>query len=124
MTGDEYARAVGERLRAIRVAKGLSLGDVNEASGGRWKAAIVGAYERGDRNITVARLADLAAFYGVPVTEVIPAEETSTEREDDPGTRTLTIREDELVARALVHQIGAEELLAKLDEWGLLPPEA
>jgi transcriptional regulator with XRE-family HTH domain len=122
VTGDEYARAVGERLRAIRAAKGLSLGDVNEASGGRWKAAIVGAYERGDRNITVARLADLAAFYGVPVTEALPAEE-ATEREDDAAPRTLTIPEDELVARALVHQIGADDLLAKLDEWGLLPRE-
>lgn len=121
MTGDEYTRAVGERLRAIRVAKGLSLGDVNQASGGRWKAAIVGAYERGDRNITVARLADLAAFYGVPVTEAVPAEEPAAERADDPGARTLTIREDELVARALVHQIEPEDLLAKLDEWGLLP---
>ncbi len=114
---------MGERLRAIRVAKGLSLGDVNEASEGRWKAAIVGAYERGDRNITVARLADLAAFYGVPVTEAIPAE-PATEREDDPGTRTVTIREDELVARALVHQIGPEDLLAKLDGLGLLPPRS
>ena len=124
MTGDEYARAVGERLRAIRVAKGLSLGDVNEASAGRWKAAIVGAYERGDRNITVARLADLAGFYGVPVTEAMPAEERADERQDDPGTRMLTIREDELVARALVHQIGPEDLLAKLDGLGLLPPRS
>lgn len=121
MTGEEYARAVGERLRAIRLAKGLSLGDVNEASGGRWKAAVVGAYERGDRNITIARLADLAAYYGVPVAEVMPEEEPPAGG-DDAGERMLTIPEDELVARALLHQLGAPELLKKLDEWGLLPP--
>ena len=50
----------------------MSLGDVQESSGRVWKAAVVGAYERGDRNITIARLAELAEFYGVPVAEIIP----------------------------------------------------
>lgn len=52
----------------------MSLGDVQESSGRLWKAAVVGAYERGDRNITIARLAELAEFYGVPVAEIIPEE--------------------------------------------------
>jgi transcriptional regulator with XRE-family HTH domain len=52
--------------------KGMSLHDVQEASGGKWKAAVVGAYERGDRNVTVARLSELAGFYGVPLAEVLP----------------------------------------------------
>jgi transcriptional regulator with XRE-family HTH domain len=70
-----YARALGERLRRIRVQKEMSLHDVQEASGGRWKAAVVGAYERGDRNVTVARLAELAEFYDVPVTELLPEDD-------------------------------------------------
>lgn len=70
--GIGYARALGERLRRIRVQKGMSLHDVQQASEGKWKAAVVGAYERGDRNITVARLSDLADFYGVPVSEILP----------------------------------------------------
>ena len=74
--GTEYARALGERLRNIRVQKGMSLHDVQEASRGRWKAAVVGAYERGDRNVTVARLAELADFYGVPVSELLPEDES------------------------------------------------
>lgn len=68
----DYARALGERLRNIRGQKGMSLRDVEHASGGVWKAAVVGAYERGDRNVTVPRLYDLAAFYGVPLSEILP----------------------------------------------------
>lgn len=68
----DYAKALGERLRRIRIQKGMSLHDVQEASKGRWKAAVVGAYERGDRNVTVPRLSELAGFYGVPVSELIP----------------------------------------------------
>lgn len=74
MSTDDYARELGGRLRNIRVQKNMSLQDVQQASGGRWKAAVVGAYERGDRNVTVTKLAELAAFYGVPVSEIIPDE--------------------------------------------------
>ena len=73
--GADYARSVGTRLRRIRTQKGMSLQDVQEASGGRWKAAVVGAYERGDRNVTVARLAQLADFYEVPASELLPGDD-------------------------------------------------
>ena len=36
-------------------------------SRGRWKAVVVGSDERGDRSVTVQKLAELAEFYGVPV---------------------------------------------------------
>lgn len=71
MTSD-YARALGGRLRAIRQQKNLSLHGVEKASDGRWKAVVVGSYERGDRAVTVQRLAELADFYGVPVSELLP----------------------------------------------------
>lgn len=76
----DYARSLGGRLRSIRTQKGMSLQDVQEASRGRWKAAVVGAYERGDRNVTVARLSELADFYGVPVTELLPNDGAGTGR--------------------------------------------
>lgn len=69
----DYAQALGLRLRAIRLQQGLSLQAVQERSGGEWKAVVVGSYERGDRAISVQRLADLAAFYRVPVTQLLPA---------------------------------------------------
>jgi len=68
----DYAKALGAKLRAIRQQQGLSLHGVEERSGGRWKAVVVGSYERGDRAVTVQKLAELADFYGVPVSELLP----------------------------------------------------
>ena len=68
----DYAKALGGRLRAIRTQQGLSLHGVEEKSRGRWKAVVVGSYERGDRAVTVQRLAELAEFYGVPIQELLP----------------------------------------------------
>ena len=69
---DGFARALGAQLRSVRVAQALSLHGVERKSGGRWKAVVVGAYERGDRAISVQRLADLADFYGVELAELLP----------------------------------------------------
>src|SRR5438270_11346442 len=68
----DYAKALGAKLRGIRQQQGLSLHGVEQKSGGRWKAVVVGSYERGDRAVTVQRLAELADFYGVPVSELLP----------------------------------------------------
>jgi transcriptional regulator with XRE-family HTH domain len=68
----EYAKTLGARLRAIRVQQALSLHGVEEKSRGRWKAVVVGSYERGDRAVTVQKLSELALFYGVPITELMP----------------------------------------------------
>lgn len=67
-----YAKALGGRLRAIRTQQGLSLQGVEQRSGGMWKAVVVGSYERGDRAVTVQRLAEIADFYGVPVSALLP----------------------------------------------------
>lgn len=70
---DEPLRQLGARLRAIRRQQHLTLHDVEERSAGEWKAVVVGSYERGDRAISVAKLARLAAFYGVPLHDLLPA---------------------------------------------------
>ena len=67
-----YAQRVGERLRAIRLQKGLSLHDVEQASTKEFKASVLGAYERGERSISVPRLQRLAIFYSVPVDQLLP----------------------------------------------------
>ena len=67
-----YAEQVGERLRNIRLQKGLSLHDVEERSTKEFKASVLGAYERGERSISVPRLQRLAIFYGVPVDHLLP----------------------------------------------------
>jgi transcriptional regulator with XRE-family HTH domain len=67
-----YARRVGERLRAVRKQKRLSLQAVEAASSQEFKASVLGAYERGERAISVPRLQRLAAFYAVPVDQLLP----------------------------------------------------
>jgi transcriptional regulator with XRE-family HTH domain len=69
-----YARRVGERLRAIRKQKGLSLQEVESASAQEFKASVLGAYERGERSISVPRLQRLARYYNVPVDQLLPRE--------------------------------------------------
>src|SRR5947199_4793112 len=67
-----YARRVGQRLRAIRRQKRLSLQEVEAASTQEFKASVLGAYERGERAISVPRLQRLARFYNVPVDQLLP----------------------------------------------------
>lgn len=157
MSNGDYAKALGDSLRNIRVQKNLSLQDVQQSSAGKWKAAVIGAYERGDRNVTVAKLSDLAAFYGVPMSEIIPDDGAPPapgtfdgrrrvvldleglgkvpEEDRDPisrfataiqvqrgdfNGRILTIREDDLMALALLYQTTSNELARRLESWGLL----
>jgi len=70
-----YSEMVGSRLRTIRKQRGLSLQDVQRLSGGEFKAAVVGAYERGERSLSLPRLRRLAAFFQVPIGQFIPVEE-------------------------------------------------
>jgi transcriptional regulator with XRE-family HTH domain len=69
-----YARAVGLRLRAVRRQKRLSLQAVERTSGEEFKASVLGAYERGERAISVPRLQRLAQLYSVPVDQLLPAD--------------------------------------------------
>ena len=76
LANEGYAKALGARLRAIRMQQHLSLHGVERKSAGKWKAVVVGSYERGDRAVSVQRLAELADFYGVPVSDLLPPEDT------------------------------------------------
>jgi transcriptional regulator with XRE-family HTH domain len=67
-----YARLVGDRLRRVRKQHRLSLQAVEVSSGQEFKASVLGAYERGERAISVPRLQRLARFYNVPVDQLLP----------------------------------------------------
>ena len=67
-----YAVKVGSRLRAIRKQTRLSLQEVEATSRAEFKASVLGAYERGERAISVPRLQRLARFYRVPVDQLLP----------------------------------------------------
>jgi len=83
----DYAKALGARLRAIRNQQGLSLQGVEEKSSGRWKAVVIGSYERGDRAVTVQKLAELANFYSIPIAELLP--DARPVRGGDPATKVV-----------------------------------
>jgi transcriptional regulator with XRE-family HTH domain len=70
-----YSRKIGDRLRSIRRQKRLSLQDVEAESSHEFKASVLGAYERGERAISVPRLERLARFYAVPVDQLLPRDE-------------------------------------------------
>lgn len=61
-----------EQLRTIRKSKGWSLQDVEHHSNGKWKAVVIGSYERADRAISLKKAISLMQFYQVPITELFP----------------------------------------------------
>ena len=61
-----------QRLREIRKSKGWSLQDVEHHSNGKWKAVVIGSYERDDRAISLKKAISLMQFYQVPITELFP----------------------------------------------------
>jgi transcriptional regulator with XRE-family HTH domain len=66
---------IGDRLRAIRRQQGLSLHDVEARSGQEFKASVLGAYERGERALSVGRLMRLAELYDVPADQLLPRDD-------------------------------------------------
>ena len=80
-----YARLVGDRLRQIRQQKKLSLSEVESSTNHEFKASVMGAYERGERMISVPRLERLAHFYGVTVDQLLPRDK---QREGDTQTNS------------------------------------
>ncbi len=77
---ESYNQAVGRRLRAIRKQKGLSLQDVEAISGQEFKASVLGAYERGERSLSLPRMQRLAGFYGVPIDQLLPPDSNEPRR--------------------------------------------
>lgn len=70
---EDFNYALGQRLRAARRHRGWSLGDVESQTDGEFKASVVGAYERGERAISVQRFARLSDIYGTPPSDLLPA---------------------------------------------------
>jgi transcriptional regulator with XRE-family HTH domain len=68
----EINRRLGDHLRRLRKQKGLSLLEVESVSGAEFKASVLGAYERGERAISAARLARLAELYRLPLQAMLP----------------------------------------------------
>lgn len=59
--------SIAFRIRKLRKDRGWSLVDVEHKSRGKFKAVVLGSYERGDRALSVKRAIDLATLYSVPL---------------------------------------------------------
>jgi transcriptional regulator with XRE-family HTH domain len=94
-----YSQQVGERLRVIRKQKRMSLQEVEAQSTQEFKASVLGAYERGERALSVPRLDRLAQFYNVPIEQLLPREATGFEAAaiDSPINKKLAIDVSKLV---------------------------
>jgi transcriptional regulator with XRE-family HTH domain len=68
---DATTVALGRRLRDLRLSLGLTLFDVQQQTSNAFKTSALGAYERGERHLTIARLAELARVYGASAAELL-----------------------------------------------------
>jgi transcriptional regulator with XRE-family HTH domain len=80
--------STSEKLRAIRKSKGWSLQDIERISKGKWKAVVIGSYERSDRSISLKKAIDLMKFYEVPIQLLF---------EEDPSQSIKSINNKKLV---------------------------
>jgi len=129
-------------LRQARLDLGLTLADLHGWSGGRFAGYTVGAWERGDRDISVSRLIELAHLYGLPVTQFFGAQEpfdadceitlavsrlvdfdpgpltsyalSRLQSDDDEGEPTITLTGAQIQVLAGFHKISAERMLRRL----------
>jgi transcriptional regulator with XRE-family HTH domain len=107
-----YARAVGSRLRAMRKQMRLSLQAVEAMSEQEFKASVLGAYERGERAISVPRLQRLAKLYDVPVDQLLPPDDGATTRWGSNGNGDEAVP---LAARRAIQAgVGAEKIAIDL----------
>ena len=77
MEDQDYLTQLGVRLREVRRRLGLSLKLVEAMTEGEFKASALGAYERAQRTISVARLQRLASVYRMPVDRLLPSDDAT-----------------------------------------------
>lgn len=99
-----FSQMVGERLRRIRQQKQWSLNEVESQSEGEFKASVLGAYERGERAISVPRLERLARFYGVGVDQLLPRDNSRI----DAGSATSSTTKLRIDVAKLSTMSGAQ----------------
>lgn len=90
---------IGRRIRARRKALHWSLADVEQETNGEFRASVLGAYERGERDIRAVRLVRLAEVYGCAAVDLLPA--TDMPSAPIPHVETITV-DGEVVASRFV----------------------
>ena len=150
MNDDPIHRRALKQLREIRERQGLTLREVEIKSHGRWRASVVGSYERGARKPALSKIIELCNFYGVSVSSLFtndvnssaqriidlkaltrnPGDEVSSQisrfafsllnRRGDWNGQVLSLREDDLEVIAVILNMTEAELEKALALRGLL----
>ena len=68
---------ISRRLRQIRKQQNLTLKQVEIRSRGKWKAVVIGSYERGTRSLSISKAKSLCEFYGVPLSALFKSKHVS-----------------------------------------------
>ncbi len=102
---------IAQRLKHIRHQQHLTLKQVEIKSRGKWKAVVVGSYERGTRSLSIAKAEELCNFYSVPLSALF-------RDMDQTSTRNLS-RGATLDLRKLRGILGSPDEFARL-VYGLL----
>jgi transcriptional regulator with XRE-family HTH domain len=112
-----YSKRVGARLRSLRKQKGLTLQQVEVLSNKKLKGSLLAAYERGDRNISVTRLQQIARLYAVPVPELLPEDLNPTDEAEAPPRLSIDLQQlsslPERQAAPLAQLVGNVQELRK-----------
>ncbi|ACU54221.1 helix-turn-helix domain protein [Acidimicrobium ferrooxidans DSM 10331] len=111
-----YAREVGRRLRLVRKQQRYSLQAVEALSAKEFKASVLGAYERGERSISVPRLRRLAAFYRVDVEQLLPRPTSELTPAVSTTERAARILDDDRVTIDLAEMERAASVAAPTTE--------
>ena len=96
------------RLKVLRRNRGLTLEECEIESQGKFKAVVLGSYERGTRAVSLAKLSQLADFYEVPIAYFFSDKSFSTENRWVFDLRRLKERNDgqfplNFIANSLAH---------------------
>jgi len=79
-----FKRRFGRRLKVLRVARGLTQGQLGARSG--MHRTFIGNLERAQRGVNVDRLPDLAAALGLEPRDLIPRGSLKVDEEEPAST--------------------------------------
>jgi transcriptional regulator with XRE-family HTH domain len=72
---NEQSERIRIRIRQLRRERGLTLRDFEKKSEGRIRAIVMGAYERGDRSMSLGKVIEIAEVFGIEVSHLIGSAE-------------------------------------------------
>jgi hypothetical protein len=121
---DAFSKAVGEVLRDARQRCGLTLAAVSVRSAGRFKASVLGSYERGEKKISLERFSALADLYGFPSQELLARARTLVGPRPNRGDEVIDLSFADQEARTRMEYGSSTNTTAGSMSAGRSPPSA